>query len=336
MFNLTNNVRPLNIITPACRLLFALLIVCLISSEECFAQVKISGRVTDTQSKPIPYVNIGIFKKGIGTISNEDGSFSLHVPVQYQGDSIMFSAIGYETVVLPAGNLSQIILREKTVLLKEVTVTAKSAKPKSVEFGNRYWEGPNGVQFLDTLYAGAAMAILINPDFTPAYVIKSRIRIQLNTLGEFKIRLRLLSVNTVTGLPDEDLLNESVVITSKTDNRWIETDLSEYHLKPEQPFFLVYEWIMDDKARRILARDFDVYAKQHPEDFVEVKRVVDGKEVSSIENNFHRGVLFGVSRNPWSIKTYSCYYRRSSLAEWNKSMYILAARITLSDVPPAE
>ena len=176
------------------------------------------------------------------------------------------------------------------------------------------------------------MAILINPDFAPAYVVKSRIRIQLNTLGEFKIRLRLLSMNKLTGLPDQDLLNESVVITSQTNNRWIETDLSKYHLRIDQPFFLVYEWIVDDKARRILARDFEEYAKQHPEDFVEVKRVVDAKEMSMTENNFHRGLLFGVSRNPYSIKTYSCYYRRSSLAEWNNSMYILAARITMSDV----
>ena len=273
------------------RVLFTLAIVCSIPLVHSFAQIRIRGLVTDTQNKPIPYVNIGIFNKGIGTISNEDGSFSLQIPPQHQGDSIMFSAIGYETLVLPSGEMRLVVLKEKTTLLNEVTVTAKNAKPKTVEYGNRYWEGPNGAQFLDTLYAGAAMAILINPDFAPAYVVKSRIRIQLNTLGEFKIRLRLLSMNKLTGLPDEDLLNESVVITSQTNNRWIETDLSKYHLRIDQPFFLVYEWIIDDKARRILARDFEEYAKQHPEDFVEVKRVVDGKEMSMTENNFHRGLL---------------------------------------------
>jgi len=192
------------------------------------AQTKVAGRVTDTQHKPIPYVNIGILDKGIGTISNEDGSFSLQIPSQYDEDSITFSAIGYEMLTLHrrAGNFNAVTLREKVILLKEVTVTEKGLKPITKEFGNKYWEEPNGIQVSDTLYAGAALALLITPDLVPAFAVKSRLRVQLNTLGEYKIRFRILSQDSITGLPDEDLLGKSLIITSRASKDWLEVDLA--------------------------------------------------------------------------------------------------------------
>ena len=41
------------------------------------------------------YTNIGIVNTGIGTISNEDGTFSLQVPEQNSNDTLLFSAIGF-------------------------------------------------------------------------------------------------------------------------------------------------------------------------------------------------------------------------------------------------
>jgi hypothetical protein len=46
-------------------------------------------------NKPIPYVNIWVENENIGTTSEENGSFSIHV--EDQNKVLIFSALGFET-----------------------------------------------------------------------------------------------------------------------------------------------------------------------------------------------------------------------------------------------
>ena len=46
-----------------------------------FSQELIRGQLLDQQTnKPVPYANIGILNANVGTISNEDGNFSINIP----------------------------------------------------------------------------------------------------------------------------------------------------------------------------------------------------------------------------------------------------------------
>lgn len=61
------------------------------------AQTAISGRVFDAESKaPIPFVNIGVKRLATGTVSDEQGAFSLSL--KQADEQITFSAIGYQTL----------------------------------------------------------------------------------------------------------------------------------------------------------------------------------------------------------------------------------------------
>lgn len=56
------------------------------------------GTVEDAASgEPLPYVNIGVWNKNIGTISHDDGSFQIDVSNATEDDSLTFSMMGYET-----------------------------------------------------------------------------------------------------------------------------------------------------------------------------------------------------------------------------------------------
>lgn len=57
------------------------------------------GTVEDAASgEPLPYVNIGVWNKNIGTISHDDGSFQIDVSNATEDDSLtFFSMMGYET-----------------------------------------------------------------------------------------------------------------------------------------------------------------------------------------------------------------------------------------------
>ena len=55
-----------------------------------------SGTILDSQNKKhIEFVNIGIFNKNQGTITNTKGEFNLTVPKEFEGDSITISHLNY-------------------------------------------------------------------------------------------------------------------------------------------------------------------------------------------------------------------------------------------------
>ncbi|MEM0993044.1 MAG: carboxypeptidase-like regulatory domain-containing protein [Bacteroidota bacterium] len=79
-------------------LLFGIVATQAQNTEDDADLVQFSGLVldgTDEQLFPIPYTNILVLKKGRGTYTDFKGFFSIVVE---KGDTIEFSAVGYETV----------------------------------------------------------------------------------------------------------------------------------------------------------------------------------------------------------------------------------------------
>ena len=64
-----------------------------------FAQYDLIGQVLDAATKePLPYVNIGLINKNIGTVSDDYGYFELGVNAQLNAqDTLLFSMIGFES-----------------------------------------------------------------------------------------------------------------------------------------------------------------------------------------------------------------------------------------------
>jgi hypothetical protein len=57
----------------------------------------IRGKVLAQNNKTaIAYANIGILNSNVGSISNEDGSFSISIPTHYFNDTLLFAALGYQ------------------------------------------------------------------------------------------------------------------------------------------------------------------------------------------------------------------------------------------------
>ena len=95
------------------------------------AQITITGKVIDEQQQPVPYANIVLLSLPdstfvAGSISNEEGAFSLNV--KETKDVLRISSIGYATVYRPLDNRSTdlgiICLASDTQILAEVVVKA--------------------------------------------------------------------------------------------------------------------------------------------------------------------------------------------------------------------
>ena len=73
----------------------ALLIALLFIPFSLFAQERVSvrGRIVNAQGDPVEYVQVGMPKQGIGTVSSLDGRFGIEVPA----DTLEFHHVSYQT-----------------------------------------------------------------------------------------------------------------------------------------------------------------------------------------------------------------------------------------------
>lgn len=97
------------------------------------AQSVFKGRITDNQNQPVGFANILLVNPvdssfAAGTVSREDGTFTLSGPATVRNYLLKVSSTGYTTVYRPVarpGNLGTIVLTANVVNLKGTTVTAK-------------------------------------------------------------------------------------------------------------------------------------------------------------------------------------------------------------------
>ena len=100
-------------------------------AEEINVRPKIivfKGKVTDREEKdPLPYSSIYVFRKNIGTVSNNDGEFVLKIPDSMGRDTIVVSCLGYRQQLFPVSELIDkdypVSLVPNSVQLKEIKVT---------------------------------------------------------------------------------------------------------------------------------------------------------------------------------------------------------------------
>lgn len=69
-----------------------------------WAQRTVTGRVTDASGAPVPNTSVQVQNTNVGTVSKEDGSFSLNVPAN--GRTLIISAVGMATQELAIGTQS--------------------------------------------------------------------------------------------------------------------------------------------------------------------------------------------------------------------------------------
>jgi len=118
--------------------LFLLMMLFLSLGFSCQAQEEqiLKGRVLDDETQtPLPYSNILVLHKNIGTISNEKGDFSLDITELSATDTLSFQYIGYKTKKLVLGNLdsiSNITLKENLINLSEVFVFGNPLDAKTI------------------------------------------------------------------------------------------------------------------------------------------------------------------------------------------------------------
>ncbi len=115
-------------------------IVALFFLELLFASVSaqnyltVKGKISNADNEePINAVGIFIKKSGLGTVSNEAGEFTFHIPEQFSSDTLYFSSLGYKNYKIALTkikdpNVLNIQLKPFAHELNQVIVKRKNKK----------------------------------------------------------------------------------------------------------------------------------------------------------------------------------------------------------------
>ena len=101
-----------------------LLFLCTLSIG-LFGQHQFKGTVLDADTKEtLPFVNIGIVNKGVGTVSNFDGKFYLEInKADFSNtDVLQFSSVGHKTIRLKISevNFNNLLFRDALNLFNSI------------------------------------------------------------------------------------------------------------------------------------------------------------------------------------------------------------------------
>lgn len=232
---------------------------------------KMIGRIVDAETKQaIPYVNIGVFQKNIGTVSDENGKFEL----KFSGnsiatDSIVFSHIGYQLLKFAPSQLDNSIgdipLYPTSTLLQEVSIKPKKTVKK---FLGRNGKGLGLMHYnFYTFYEkevddrlGKEAGVLL-PVKKDCFLNELQMHISSNEFSSLKFRLNLYQV--VDGVPTELIMPKEVIFEIKEGYVGLfKLDLRSYNLYLTKDMGLVaatIQWVESKKAKPT-SKYFSLYA----------------------------------------------------------------------------
>ncbi len=215
----------------------------------------IKGMVVEpVTGQAIPFVNIGIIGKNVGTVSELDGTFELKIaPIEaFQRDSLRFSVVGYESATFAVKDWraipERVNLAKTAFELPTVTVRPKKTKPFNV--GNTGATNQVMLGFSSTL-PGTEIACLIPKQTEPIFLRSAHFKIANITRSD-NARFRIHVYAEEGGLPGRELLPESVIAVFKKNRGTLTVDMSPYNLVLSEAFFIALELLGSSEASGVL------------------------------------------------------------------------------------
>ena len=252
------------------------------------AQYILQGRIIDALTKePLPFVNVGVLKKELGTVSNEDGFFFLEVPDVFAKETLRFSMIGFDERDFQVADLEAIllsnntlVLAEQTTFLEEVVLTAEK------KWDTRVSGNATTSKLLITGFTsnqlGNEIALFVKVKKTPAYIEGIQFSVVENIYPEVRFRVNVYS--SEYRFPDGNILKENIFVTLKQSEGIISVDLKEYDILVDDDVFISLEWIDEDLGSEGLWFSAGVFGKS-----------IYARSTSQAEWKKQRGLSLGMS-----------------------------------------
>ena len=217
-------------------------------SSFVWGQDFIIGKVLDEQGIELPYVNIGLVGKNIGTVSDEKGIFDLEMDTQnHLQDTLRFSMIGFGSKAFTVAEFLkrkeiEVVLEPSATALEEVVLTTERTDFKTKVLGNNTTSKLIVAAFT-TNRLGNEMGFVVRGRKRPMILKKFNISIAENDYGPIQFRVNFYNVENE--LPKENILKEPIYLNTDVTSGLVSLDLTPYEIVMDEDFFISIEWIED-------------------------------------------------------------------------------------------
>ena len=216
-------------------------------SSEQPKEIILSGHIQDAKSKKnLPYVNIGVLNKEVGTVSDREGLFNFHLLESNAKDTLRISMIGYKPKILVIDRLRnkkgaiEVNLEEEVSELNEVVVTAKKWKKKTL--GNKTKSTFIGHLFYHE-QLGKEMGIKMHVGKRPMFIDDFNFHISYNRFSA-KSFFRLNMYRIRNGKPAENILKRNIIIPVDAKQKgMVTTNLKAYDIVLTEDVIVTLEWV---------------------------------------------------------------------------------------------
>ncbi|MEP7128555.1 MAG: alpha/beta hydrolase-fold protein [Chitinophagales bacterium] len=223
-----------------------LLLFILLQQPSALCQTLLSGTVIDSESKTtLPFVNIGIKHKNIGTTSQQDGSFSINIPLKNQDDTLTFSLVGYDDLRMPVKEIissqqKYFPLRIKTITLNNITISANRLVEKNfgIEKNNALIHFTDGSTNQKDIFE---IAQLIKLDTSLSKI--TSVNLFIDEPGNEPVTFRINFYAFDGTMPGNKIIEKNIVQTQEMKAGWLKFDLSEENIYLKGNFIVSIEFI---------------------------------------------------------------------------------------------
>ena len=209
------------------------------------AQVVTGSISSSTTQQAVPFANVGLPHRNLGTVSDEQGRYQLSYNPAYAADTVRISSIGFQPRLIPfAALFSQpsLTLIPQEVALKEVSVAAASIYQHTSTVGLAT-PAPRTDFHMMANALGTEIGALIHLPKHPALVQSLHVAVVKNEAGPLTFRLNLYRLDAQGQPTTEKLLQRDVLLTAKPEAGVLTVDLSADHLVLDEDFLLGLEWV---------------------------------------------------------------------------------------------
>lgn len=217
-----------------------------------FSQTLIKGNVYDGDTGlPLPYVNIGFIERGLGTVSEENGSFnfSFNSSMLTELDTLKVSYLAYKEYKIPFSQILsnqykpfEINLEPDVLSLNEVVLTSSKREKKSKnekmvgysyvgQLKNGSWEGDGAL--------GGELITKINVSKKQRQLNAFYFYVLENKSDSLLVRVNIYDGDTK--VPEQRLTNKNIMYTIKTKVGKVGIDLKPYDIIVQDDFSIGIE-----------------------------------------------------------------------------------------------
>lgn len=213
------------------------------------SQITITGVIKDTETKKsISFAALGLVNKAVGTLCDENGTYTFKIESVSEKDSILISSIGYKSTVLSikdlVANKGLVLLKAESFRLETVNVDSKKIHYKTLGITNYSKNNCSGFVRNEENWKGSETAILIEnkqkiliEDFK-FYIIQNKYTDSL----VFRLMFYKANGNRV----GETFLRKPIIFKVKQTKGEFILPLKEFTITTDSDFFVSMECLMDE------------------------------------------------------------------------------------------